>query len=214
MAKTALLAGSTGLIGGQLLQLLLNDDHYSSVVAISRKPLSISNPKLINLVCELHDLSNHRDQLKADDVFCCLGTTIKKAKSKEAFRAVDLEAPLQLAKISKVQGAKKFLLISSLGANKNSGIFYNQVKGEVEEAIKQVEFDSFHILRPSLLLGPRPEERTGEDAAKFFYKVFGFLVPKKYQAIESTKVVQAMLTFARLEQPGNFIHESDELQGF
>src|SRR5437870_13375898 len=100
MATTALLAGSTGLIGSQLLQLLLNDDHYSSIIAISRKPLSITHAKLNNLICELRDLSNHRDQLKADDVFCCLGTTIKKAKSKEAFRAVDLEAPLLLARIS------------------------------------------------------------------------------------------------------------------
>ena len=87
MAKIALLAGSTGLIGSQLLELLLNDGRYSSVIAMSRKPLNIPNPKLTNLVCELRDLSNHKDQLKADDIFCCLGTTIKKAKSKEAFRS-------------------------------------------------------------------------------------------------------------------------------
>src|SRR5882724_9299884 len=105
MAKTALVAGSTGLIGGQLLELLLNDNQYSSVIAISRKPLSITNGKLINLVCDLRDLSNYKNQLRANDVFCCLGTTIKKAKSKEAFRAVDLEAPLLMAKISKEQGA-------------------------------------------------------------------------------------------------------------
>jgi len=214
MAKIALLVGSTGLIGGQLLELLLNDDRYSSVIAISRKPLSIINPKLTNVVCELRDLSDHGDQLKADDVFCCLGTTIKKAKSKEAFRAVDFDAPLLLTEISKELGAKKFILVSSLGANKNSGIFYNQVKGEVEEAIKQVGLDSIHILRPSLLLGARKEERTGEDTAKFFYKVFGFLAPKKYQAIESIKVARAMLAFAQLESQGNFIHESIELQTF
>src|SRR6476646_2331580 len=135
MAKTALLAGSTGLVGGQLLRLLLNDSRYSTVIAMSRRPLAISNPKLINLVCELRELSSRRDQLKADDVFCCLGTTIKKAKSKGAFRAVDLDAPVLLAQISQELGAQKFLLVSSLGANKNSGIFYNQVKGEVEGAI-------------------------------------------------------------------------------
>ena len=214
MAKIALLAGSTGLIGSQLLELFLNGNQYSNVIAISRKPISTVNPKLTNLVCELHDLSNHSDQLKADDVFCCLGTTIKKAKSKGAFRAVDLDAPLLLAKISKEQGAKKFMLVSSLGANKTSGIFYNQVKGEVEEAIRQVGFDSFHILRPSLLLGPRKEERSGEDAAKFLYKIFGFLVPKKYQGIESIKVARAMLSFAQDDASGNFIHESTELQAF
>jgi len=214
MTKTALLAGSTGLIGGQLLQLLLNDDRYSSIIAIGRKPVSITNPKLTNVVCELRDLSDHGDQLKADDIFCCLGTTIKKAKSKEAFRAVDLDAPHLLAKILKQQGAKNFVLVSSLGADKNSGIFYNQVKGEVEEAIKQVGFDSTHILRPSLLLGPRKEERSGEDTAKFLYKLLGFLVPKKYRAIESIKVARAMIAFAQLESQGNFIHESIELQTF
>ena len=106
------------------------------------------------------------------------------------------------------------MLVSSLGANKTSGIFYNQVKGEVEEAIRQVGFDSFHILRPSLLLGPRKEERSGEDAAKFLYKIFGFLVPKKYQGIESIKVARAMLSFAQDDASGNFIHESTELQAF
>lgn len=214
MAKIALLAGSTGLIGSQLLELLLNDNQYSSVIAISRKPISTANAKLTNLVCELHDLSSHKNELKADDVFCCLGTTIKKAKSKEAFRSVDLDAPLLLAKISKEQGAKKFMLVSSLGANKNSSIFYNQVKGEVEEAIKLVRFDSLHILRPSLLLGPRVEGRSGEDAAKFFYRFFGFLVPKKFQAIESIKVARAMVAFAHLESQGSLIHESVELQTF
>jgi len=106
------------------------------------------------------------------------------------------------------------MLVSSLGANKTSGIFYNQVKGEVEEAIRQVGFDSFHILRPSLLLGPRKEERRGEDTAKFLYKIFGFLVPKKYQGIESIKVARAMLSFAQDDASGNFIHESTELQAF
>ncbi len=214
MSKVALLAGSTGLIGGQLLELLLKESLYGKVIAISRKPLSVKSPKLINLVCELRDLDKHRDQLKADDIFCCLGTTIKKAKSKEAFRAVDLDAPLLLAKISKELDAQKFLLVSSLGANKNSGVFYNKVKSEVEEAIKSVEFYRLDILRPSLLLGPRQEERSGEDAAKFFYKVFGFLVPKKFKAIESATVANVMLQLAGIQQSGIFIHESDQIRNF
>ncbi len=197
-----------------MLALLLTDDHYSSITAISRKPLPVTSPKLINLVCELRDLSSHRDQLKADDVFCCLGTTIKKARSKKAFRAVDLDAPVLLAKISKALGAQQFLLVSSLGANKNSTIFYNQVKGEVEEAIRQVGLGTLHILRPSLLLGPRQEERMGEDAAKFFYRVFGFLIPKKYKAIESKTVANAMCQLARTRQPGVFIHESNQISAF
>jgi uncharacterized protein YbjT (DUF2867 family) len=214
MTKTALLAGSTGLIGGQLLQLLLNDQRYASVIAISRTPLTVAHPKLLNVVCELKDVTAHREQLKADDVFCCLGTTIKKAKSKEAFRAVDFEAPLALAKMAKEQGAQKYLLVSSLGANKDSGIFYNQVKGEVEAAVQQVGLPSLHIVRPSLLLGPRQEERSGEDAAKIFYKLFGFLVPEKYQAIESIKIARALLAFAHEGTEGRVVHESKDLQKY
>ncbi|MBS1505636.1 MAG: NAD(P)H-binding protein [Bacteroidetes bacterium] len=214
MAKTALVAGSTGLIGGQLLELLLKDDRYSSVIAVSRKPLLVSDSKLINVVCELKDLAAHANELKSDDVFCCLGTTIKKAKSKENFRAVDYDAPVLLGKIAKENGAQKYLLVSSLGANKGSSIFYNQVKGEVEEAIKAQAFTSFHVQRPSLLLGPRKEERSGEDAAKVFYKIFGFLVPKKYMAIESIKVARAMIAFAQQNQTGVIVHESDELQSY
>jgi uncharacterized protein YbjT (DUF2867 family) len=172
------------------------------------------NSKLKNVVCELKDLARHAEELKPDDVFCCLGTTIKKAKSKENFRAVDFDAPVLLGKVAKENGAQKYLLVSSLGANKNSSIFYNQVKGEVEEAIKALGFSSFHIHRPSLLLGPRQEERSGEDAAKLFYKIFGFIVPKKYQAIESIKVARAMIAFAQQNQGGVFVHESNELQQY
>ncbi len=212
--KTALVAGSTGLIGSQLLDLLLKDDYYSKVIAISRKKLEINNPKLVNVVCELDQLSKLSTELIADDVICCLGTTMKVAKSKEKFRAVDFDAPLTLAKIVKENGANKFLLISALGANKSSSIFYNQVKGEVEEAIRQIGLDTFHIVRPSLLIGPRKEQRSGEEAAILFYKIFGWLIPQKYKGIESIKVAKAMLSLAKENQSGVFIHESKELQSY
>jgi uncharacterized protein YbjT (DUF2867 family) len=214
MAKVALLAGTTGLIGSQLLDLLLQSSDYEKVIAISRKPLDKVHPKLTNLVCELNQLQNHVSELKADDVFCCLGTTMKNAKTKEAFRAVDYDAPLALAKIAKENGAKQYLIISALGANKDSSIFYNKVKGEVEEAIAQIGFDSFHIFQPSLLTGPRKEQRTGEEAAQVFYKIFGFLIPKKYAAIESIKVARAMVAFAKEEKKGRFVHSSKELHEF
>lgn len=211
--RTALVAGSTGLIGGQLLELLLADNSYSKVIAISRKPLSISNPRLENIVMEASELKNHTP-LKADDVFCCLGTTIKQAKTKEAFRKIDYDYPVDLASMLKTNGATQYLLVSALGADKNSRIFYNQVKGEVEEAISAYQFVSFHIFRPSLLVGPRKESRAGEDAAKIFYKIFGFLIPAKYKDIESIKVARAMVKFAKDNKPGKFIHESGELQNF
>ncbi|MFM9837492.1 MAG: NAD(P)H-binding protein [Cyclobacteriaceae bacterium] len=214
MAKVALLVGTTGLIGSQLLDLLLESNDYEKVIALSRKPLDKTHPNLNNLVCELNQLQNHATELKADDVFCCLGTTMKKAKTKEAFRAVDYDAPLAMAKIAKENGAKKYLIISALGANKDSSIFYNKVKGEVEEAIAQIGFDSFHIFQPSLLTGPRKEQRTGEEAAQVFYKIFGFLIPKKYASIESIKVARAMMALAKEERKGRVVHSSSELQEY
>jgi len=212
--KTALLAGTTGLIGGQLLELLLRDDRYSKVIAISRSPLPIADQKLINVVSDFKNLFAHAEELKCDDVFCCLGTTIRIAKTKEAFREVDFEYPLALAKITKAHGALQYLLVSALGANNKSGIFYNQVKGEVEEAISTTGFTSTHIFRPSLLVGPRAEHRSGEEAAKVFYKIFGFLIPLQYKSIDSIRVARAMLAKAKEEVPGKFIHESKELQAY
>ena len=212
--RTALLAGSTGLIGKQLLELLLSDPHYTAVKAISRKPLAIQHAKLQNIVSDLDTLTEHHDQLKADDVFCCLGTTIKQAGSQAAFRKVDYDYPLELAKLTKNQGATQFLIITALGSDAKSGIFYNQVKGEVEQAIDAVGFDSYHIFRPSLLLGERTEKRAGEGAATVVYKALGFMIPLKYKAIDSAKVAKAMLHFAQQNSKGKFIHESKELQQF
>lgn len=213
MSRTALVAGSTGLIGGQLLSLLMEDPYYDKVIALSRKPLALTHAKLQNILVEVDQLNQHKD-LKAEDVFCCLGTTIKQAKTKEAFRKVDFDYPLALANKAKTNGAKQFLLVSALGSNKNSSIFYNRVKGEVEEAIAAVGYDSFHIFKPSLLVGPRKEQRSGEDAAKVFYKIFGFLIPLKYKEIESIKVARAMNALAKTNQHGLQIHESDVLQSF
>lgn len=212
--KTALIAGSTGLIGSQLLQLLLNDDYYDRVKAISRKPLEITHPKLENIVLDFDRLAEHHDKLKADDVFCCLGTTIKKVKTKEKFRKVDFDYPVELAKLTKTNGAEQYLLVSALGADKNSKIFYNQVKGEVEEAIGHVGFKSYHIFRPSLLMGDRNESRSGEEAGKVFFKYFGFLVPVKYKGIDSIKVARAMQQLAAKHPQGMHIHESKELQAY
>ena len=212
--KTALIAGSTGLIGNHLLHVLLESDRYSNVLAITRKDLDISHPKLVQLKFEMDQLSDHSEELKADDIYCCLGTTMAKAGSKEKFYAVDYLYSLALAKATLGMGAKQFLLVSALGANKSSSIYYNSVKGQIEEAISAVGFLAVHIFRPSLLLGHRSEKRPGEDAAKFFYKVFGFLIPEKYKGIDAAKVARAMLHFGSREQTGIFIHESRDMQSF
>ncbi len=212
--KTALVAGSSGLIGRQLLSLLLEDSRYAKIIAISRKPLELTHPKLENVVLDFAHLEQHSQALRCNDIFCCLGTTIKKVKTKEAFRKVDFDYPVELARIGKEQGAEKYLLVSALGANKNSSLFYNQVKGEVEDAIAKIEIPALHIFRPSLLIGPRAEQRGGEEAAKWVYKIFGFVIPAKYMAIESIKVARAMIFLAQEKVKGIVIHESKELQAY
>jgi uncharacterized protein YbjT (DUF2867 family) len=210
---TALIVGSTGLIGNQLVELLLNDDRYTQVTAIARTSLPFSHPKLKLVVADFESIESQKEKLVADDIFCCLGTTIKSARSKEAFRKIDFDYPLLIAKLAKAQGAKQYLLVSALGANKASSVFYNKVKGEIEQAISSIGFESYHVFRPSLLLGPRIEKREGERSMQKIFSAVGFLIPKKYKAIESIKVARCMLSFAKKDLRGNFIHESDELQG-
>lgn len=212
--KTALIVGVTGLIGKQVLQLLLNDSHYSKLITLTRKPLDITNPMLESLVVDFDRLSEYGNSLRADDVFCCLGTTIRIAKTKEAFRKVDFDYPVEVARLTKNMGATQYLLVSALGADKHSTIFYNRVKGEVEEAIDQVGFRTVHIFRPSLLLGKREEERAGEGAATVFFKLFGFLIPAKYKAVDSARVARAMVAIATSDKAGVFIHESKIIQGY
>lgn len=212
--KVALLAGGTGLIGSQLLQLLTEDDAYTTIKCLTRNTLPIQHRKIEVIQTDGSNLKELASSLLADDVFCCLGTTIKKAKTKEAFRKIDYDYPLELAKLSKAGGAKQFLLISALGADPTSSVFYNKVKGEVEEAIAEIGFNTYHVFRPSLLLGSRSEERSGEDAAKIFFKLFGFLVPGKYKAIDSAKVARAMISMANKNKQGTFVYESKFLQDF
>jgi len=211
---TALIVGSTGLIGNQLVELLLNDDRYTQVTAIARTSLPFSHPKLKLVVADFGSIESQKEKLVADDVFCCLGTTITSAKSKEAFRKIDFDYPLLIAKLTKALGAKQFLLVSALGANKASSVFYNKVKGEIEEAISSIGFESCHVFRPSLLLGPRIEKREGERSMQKIFSAVGFLIPKKYKAIESIKVARGMLAIAKKNVSGNFIHESNSLQAY
>jgi uncharacterized protein YbjT (DUF2867 family) len=210
--KTALIAGATGLVGGHLLPLLLAGNRYEKVIAITRKPLP-DHPRLQQITIDMSDASAYAPY-RADDVFCCLGTTIAVAGSKENFRKVDFVYPSVMARALLDNGASQFMLVSALGAHKNSSIFYNRVKGEVEEAVQATGYRTVHIFRPSLLLGNRTEKRSGEDAAKVFYKIFGLLIPKKYKGIEGAKVAKAMYACASEEQSGSHVHESGELHQY
>jgi uncharacterized protein YbjT (DUF2867 family) len=210
--KTAVIAGSTGLIGSELLGMLLSSPRYSRVIALSRRPLPVRSDRLTVINTDLETIHQHTGELRGDDVYCCLGTIMAKAGSKEKFYAVDYQYPLELAKITKANGAKQFLIVTALGANKTSAIFYNRVKAEIEASLKTIGFDALHIFRPSLLLGDRKESRRGERLATMFFKNFGFLIPKKYKAIAGADVARAMLHYASLDRSGSFIHLSADLQ--
>jgi uncharacterized protein YbjT (DUF2867 family) len=212
--RTAILAGATGLIGSHVLQLLLKDPAYDQVIALTRKPLLWDDPKLKDTVVDFENLKDAADVLKGDDVYCCLGTTMKQAGSKEAFRKVDFEYPVSLAKSTKAQGARQFLLVTALGSDKNSSIFYNRVKGEVQEAIQTTGFEAYHIFQPSMLLGPRTDTRAGENIGQAVMKTLDFLIPKKYKAIEFAKVARAMVALAKENRKGIFFHESGALQNY
>jgi uncharacterized protein YbjT (DUF2867 family) len=190
---TALVLGGTGLTGKKIIRQLLADKRYQLVKVPVRTKMDIIYDKLDQIQFDF-DYPN-KEVLAADEVFCCLGTTIKDAGSKEAFYKVDFTYVLQLATMAHQMGAKKIALISAAGANKNSTIFYNKTKGQIEAAIAAIGFDTCLFFRPSLLLGHRKNSRMGETVAKFFMSLFSFAIPTKYKAIESKTVADAMVQY-------------------
>jgi uncharacterized protein YbjT (DUF2867 family) len=216
MRKKSLILGATGLIGNELVQLLLHDNTYDQVSVIVRTQIPCDNPKLKQIVLDdFGKMSDYKESFQVDDIFCCLGTTMRKAKSKENFKKVDYEYPLLAAEISKDMGAKRFLLVSATGANPKSSIFYNQVKGEVELAIQQLRLPAFLIFRPSLLLGKRKEFRLGEKTAAGISQMIPFVYKGKlgtYRPIQAESLAKVMHQMAQSFLPGTQIFENDQIQ--
>ena len=215
--RTALIAGGSGLVGGQLLRQLLESKEYSRVTALVRRPLSLTHSKLEQVIVDFSNLEKVSADLHCDVAFCCLGTTIRAAGSQEKFRAIDQTAVLAFAWAAKRHGAQRFFTISSLGADAQSRFFYNRVKGETEEALTILGFPTLRIFRPSLLLGSRPQPRWGERiAAVILWVVEPLLVGrlKKYRAIEAAVVARAMerCSLGGVDQTGARIFLSDEIQ--
>lgn len=213
--KSALVLGATGLVGKELVKILWEQNQYEKIRVLTRRPV-----KMKGQVCEPHiidfeELQIHSDLFGVTDVFCCLGTTIKKAKTKEAFRKVDYEYPVMAAKLAKDQGAEKFLIITAMGANSNSTFFYNRVKGDVEDSLRNLNLPALHIFRPSLLLGNREEFRFGEKLAE---KASGFLNAlmlgplRPYRGIHTSKVAAAMAAVADSNKNGTNIYLSHEIE--
>ncbi|MDF2958450.1 MAG: NAD-dependent epimerase [Paenibacillus sp.] len=215
MGHTAIIAGATGLIGGELVRILLEDPFYDTIVALVRKETSLVHNKLVQAVTDYEKLEAGVTDMAGAHVYCCLGTTIKKAGSKEQFRKVDYEYPMRLGKLALHGGAVEFLIVTAMGANSKSNLFYNQVKGETEDGLKQLGLPSLHIFRPSLLLGDRQEFRLGERIGS---AVSGIISPlmagglRKYKPIQAITVAKAMLNAAKQDNKGIRVYESDQIE--
>lgn len=212
--KSALLFGASGLVGSELLQCLLNSPEYKKVLILVRKPLGIQHPKLEERVIQFEDLAKNIDLFNVNDVFCCLGTTIKKAKSQEAFKKVDVDYPLEIARLAKEMQVEKFLIISSMGADPKSPVFYSRMKGLLEQNLKAMGFESLHIFRPSLLLGDRQEFRLGESVSGFLSRGISFIFVgplKRYKPITANTVAVGMYKAAQGKAEGVQIYRSDEI---
>ena len=204
--RSALLVGATGLVGSFLLRRLLASGAYRRVTVWARRKIDVADPKL---KCEVVDFERlHDRRVEAEDVFCCLGTTIKKAGSQDAFRQVDYDYPVALAIAAAGGGAKRLLVVSALGANPDSGIFYNRVKGEMEIAVKAAGVPTAIFFRPSLLSGPRAEVRRGERIGEAIGKVLGPLLGK-YRPIHADLVAAAMLRAALEDRPSGVIESAE-----
>jgi uncharacterized protein YbjT (DUF2867 family) len=198
---TAWIAGASGLVGGELLRLLLADDSFDAVVSVGRRTVPVESPKLKQVKVDFADAASFESLGAADVAFSCLGTTIKKAGSREAFRAVDHDAVLAFAKAACAKGAKVLVHVSSLGADRSSRTFYASVKGEVEEDLAALGFESVYALRPSILDGERAESRPLERVGLAFARALGPVLGK-YRPTEASAVARTMIAKAKAKERG------------
>jgi len=212
----AVLLGATGLVGGHCLELLLGDPEYGRVTVLGRRASGRAHPRLEERTGDVDRLlGEHPSAFEGADVFCCLGTTIRAAGSREAFRRVDHDLPVHAARVASGAGARHFLLVSAAGADAGSRVFYNRVKGETEAAVGALSFHGVALLRPSLLLGDRVERRPAEALAQ---RVAPLLSPllrgplRKYRAIHAATVAAALVRLAKEGVRGTVTVESDQIE--
>lgn len=212
--KSAIVLGATGLTGGVLLQRLLEDERYYKVKVFTRNHLKTESEKLEEYLIDLFELDKFQELFHADEVYCCVGSTQKKTPDNEIYRKVDFGIPATAAQLCRLNNISTFMVISAMGANENSSIFYNRTKGEMEGAVLDKKLKKTHILRPALIGGDRQEKRPMESA---FKKIMEFVNPllkgklKKYQSIHPDEIVEAMLFLAN-NSYASVILESDEIK--
>jgi uncharacterized protein YbjT (DUF2867 family) len=215
VAYKAIIAGASGLTGGLLVDILLRAPEYDTVLILVRKELPLKHEKLQQLVVDFDILEQYADTIKGHAVFSCLGSTRKKTPDLAVYRKIDHDYPLHLAQIAKNNGIDQFHLVSSMGANASSSNFYTKMKGETEDAIKQVGLNSLEIYRPALLTGDRKEHRAAE---RFLFGLMKIIDPlligglKKYRSIAAATVASAMYKQSLINQKGVFTYLSDKIK--
>ena len=211
--KTALVFGSTGLVGSHLLSELINNSNYSKVKIFVRSTSEIHDSKIEIIKTDFNNLDKHFEDIKGDECFFCIGTTKKNSPSKFEYRKIELDIPIKIAKIAKFNLVKSFFFVSSGYANSKSSGDYLKFKGLVEEEIKNLNFDKIGIMRPSFLLGKRKEERVGEKIGIIIFKLLTPILIgpfRKMRPIESKKIAKAMVKLAN-ENINQSIFESNEI---
>jgi uncharacterized protein YbjT (DUF2867 family) len=199
MKKTAIILGATGLTGSILLKKLMNDQRYETIKLFSRKKIEGLPKKVAQYIGNVLTLQNFKEEFKADEVFCCIGTTAKKTPNKETYKKIDFGIPVTAAKLSKENNINTFLVISALGANEKSAVFYNKTKGQMQQEVLKQNIPNTFILQPSIIDGNRNETRIGEKIGLIIFKLIQplFIGPlKKYKVIKAEEIAQAMLNLA------------------
>lgn len=215
MNKTAIILGASGLTGGLLLEKLIVDDRYESIKLFSRSSIKGLPNKVKQYIGDLLELEQFKNDFTGDEVYCCIGTTAKKTPDKSLYRDIDYGIPVAAAKLAKANGINTFLVISAMGANKKSSVFYNRTKGEMEQEVLNQAIPRTSILRPSLIGGERNEQRLLEKIGLVVFKVIQplFIGPlKKYRIINADSIAQAMLNLANATSNTDVIITSDDIE--
>lgn len=210
---TATIIGGTGLIGSHLIALIGTDHAFSKVKVLVRRPIENDNPKIEVIVIDFSDNESFRSAIHGSDaVFCAVGTTQKKVKGdKTAYRKVDYDIPVNAAQFCSETGCSRFLLVSSIGADSKSSNFYLGLKGQVEDAVRNMRIPSVTIFRPSMLIGKRKEFRFGEVIGKIGFVPFSFLIPSKFKPVAARNVAKAMIAASKLDRTGFNIYHYKEM---
>lgn len=208
MGKKAIILGATGLTGGHLLNLLLDHAAYEKVIVFGRSSVGFEHPKLQEHVTDLFALRDQHPHFHADEVYCCIGTTKAKTPDKETYKKIDYGIPLTAAKLCELNSIKTLVVISALGANANSSIFYNRLKGEMEQEVQKTHTGHTYFVQPALISGDREENRTGEWLFKQLFKGLNFLLVgplKKYRSIHPEQIAKAMICLGNSDlKPGTY----------